>query len=301
MHEWLALARERIDEAFEESLGSLNWHSELQFMARHVLPGAGKAVRPALMLWTYRELTGALHEIPRWLVEWALALEMLHSYSLIHDDLPAMDNDDFRRGKPTLHKLRNEASAILAGDALLSGAFEVLSLSDTTDDTKVRRATVELSRASGGWGMVSGQMRDMYESSAESATIESQLAALDRVHREKTGALFGAALAMGVIAAESGPQPERVARAREWGVELGLLFQIVDDILDATATSKELGKTAGKDAQSGKRTYVKLLGIDEASRRAEQKKSLLGESACSWGMASDKALPILNFFTQRKT
>ena len=297
----LASARGWVDESFEQALSELQWHPQVSEMSRHVLLGGGKALRPALVYWAWAQLTGNFDgKPPRFVRDWALALEMIHTYSLVHDDLPAMDNDSFRRGRPTLHVIHSDAAAILAGDALLTGAFEVLSL-HVDSPTQSAKASREIARAAGGAGMVSGQIRDMFELAQPGAETAVELARLEKTHREKTGALFGAALALGSIAADvSNSFPERHERVRAWGTDLGLLFQVVDDILDVTASKADLGKTSGKDEASGKRTYVSLLGLERAHARAESQKRALIENLSSWSSNVDSARELLDYFTQRK-
>lgn len=191
----------------------------------------------------------------------AVALELVHTYSLIHDDLPAMDDDDFRRGVPTSHKVFGEALAILAGDALHTLAFEVL-LGQTPDATRARQLGLTLARASGSAGMVGGQVADIV---SEHATPDAKT--LEYIHRGKTAALLSAATRGGGIAA--GASDETSEALGTYGLSLGLAFQVVDDVLDEVGDAEDLGKTPGKDRAQGKLTAVSLEGVSAARTRAE--------------------------------
>lgn len=215
----------------------------------------GKRFRPALMIIVCDAL-GARREA---VLPAACAIEMIHTYSLIHDDLPAMDDDDLRRGKPSSHKAFGEAMAILAGDGLLTLAFEVAAGSpETADPAAICR---ELAAAAGPAGMVGGQAADI-AAEGHRGTLEE----VDRIHMRKTAALIRAAARVGAIAAGAGV--EKVDLAGRFGEKLGLLFQVTDDILDQTADTDRLGKTAGKDADAGKLTYPAVLGLDAAREAA---------------------------------
>jgi len=220
---------------------------------RYSLEAGGKRVRPVLCLLAAEAVGGtAAQALPG-----ALALEYVHTYSLIHDDLPAMDDDDLRRGRPTNHKVFGEGHAILAGDALLTEAFGVLASADLEP---VRRAEALALLAEGaGWrGMAGGQALDL-----EGETLEAyDLGHLRLIHRLKTGALLRASLEIGAVL--GGAAPADRAALRAYGEAIGLAFQIQDDILDTTATDADLGKRAGKDAGRGKITYPSLLGLDGA-------------------------------------
>jgi farnesyl diphosphate synthase len=226
---------------------------------RYAVMGGGKRVR-ALLVYASADLSGC----PAPLADaMAVAIELIHAYSLVHDDLPAMDNDELRRGKPTVWKQYGEADAVLVGDALQSSAFEILAqgcaLHPQCDGLSVVRL---LAHASGSLGMCGGQAIDLASEGKLLALPE-----LEQLHRMKTGALLVASVMMPVLAmrlpASQQASLDQFARA------VGLAFQVADDVLDATADSATLGKTAGKDAEQGKATYVSLLGLEEAQRRAE--------------------------------
>jgi farnesyl diphosphate synthase len=195
----------------------------------------------------------------------ASAVEFVHAYSLIHDDLPAMDDDDLRRGKPSCHRQFDEATAILAGDALQALAFEVLAHEDTHGDPAVRALLVaELARAVGAQGMVGGQMLDLL---AESQGPDMSIGAITRLQRLKTGALISFACASGALLGKAS-EPLRAALAA-YAHDLGLAFQIVDDLLDIEGSAEELGKTPGKDEAAGKATFVSILGQERARAQAD--------------------------------
>jgi geranylgeranyl diphosphate synthase type II len=224
---------------------------------QYSLMAGGKRLRPALVL-ECAEACGDLRHSPTALAA-AAAIELIHTFSLVHDDLPAMDDDDLRRGRPTNHKVYGEAMAILAGDAMTTMAFEILALDA---DPKVSPALIrELAHASGPAGMIGGQVIDMDEKHPPRNVGE-----LQHLHRMKTGALLTASCRLGAIAA--GADDTQVAALDAFGRHLGLAFQIVDDILDQTSTPEELGKATNKDAAKGKVTYPMLLGLDESRRQA---------------------------------
>ncbi len=211
----------------------------------------GKRLRPALVLGACELLAG--NDAPA--LPAACALEMVHTYSLIHDDLPCMDNDDMRRGRPTLHRRFDEATAVLAGDALLTMAFYELAQTGRAD------AVAALAEASGVNGMVGGQCEDM---NAQGAT--SDLETLQRIHARKTGALITVALRLGALFGDA--SPEQTTALIRFGQHLGMLFQITDDILDVVGDAAALGKSVGKDQQSNKLTYPAIMGLDEARLKA---------------------------------
>ena len=216
------------------------------------------------------------------------AIEFLHTYSLIHDDLPAMDDDDLRRGRPTLHKAYDEATAILAGDGLQALAFERLATIDALSaETRIELIRV-VSGAVGLRGMVGGQAMDL---AAEGAKLEATQ--LSELHGLKTGALFVAAVEVGAICA--GADADSRQRLRRYATSLGLAFQVIDDVLDATATSDVLGKTAGKDNAAEKSTYVSLLGIEAAAAEADRLLAEALDAITPWG---DKATPLRDLAQQ---
>jgi geranylgeranyl diphosphate synthase type II len=223
--------------------------------ARYSLEAGGKRVRPVLCLLACEAVGGTAEGA----LPGALALEFVHTYSLIHDDLPAMDDDDLRRGRPTNHKVFGEGHAILAGDALLTEAFGVLAAADL-DPLRRAEALVLLAAAAGWRGMAGGQALDLEGEKLAAYDLDH----LRLIHRLKTGALLRAALEIGAVL--GGAAPAERAALRAYGEAIGLAFQIQDDILDATATDADLGKRAGKDAGRGKITYPSLLGLEGARK-----------------------------------
>jgi geranylgeranyl diphosphate synthase type II len=196
----------------------------------------------------------------------AAALEMIHTYSLIHDDLPAMDNDDFRRGRPTCHKQFGEAMAILAGDALLTEALRLLAHAYAATGPAKSAVIAEIAAAAGAAGMVGGQVEDIRASAPGHGPIEQN--ALEALHAKKTGALLRAAVRAGAIL--GGANDAELAALTEYGECIGLAFQVADDVLDVTATSAALGKTKGKDEAQGKTTFVTLLGVEASLAYAQR-------------------------------
>ena len=226
--------------------------------ARYSLLGGGKRVRAVLTL-AACALWGGAEDAA---LDYACALEMLHCYSLIHDDLPCMDNDDFRRGRPSCHKQFGEAVALLAADALVTAAFEVIANAALPAESRAQAAAV-LAKAGGARGMLYGQELDKHYETCKAS--EQQLFTL---HAHKTGALICAAVRLGCLAA--GASESTTAALVTYAAGLGLVFQIVDDILDVTSTTEELGKPVGSDREMEKTTFVSLYGLDGARRLAEQ-------------------------------
>jgi geranylgeranyl pyrophosphate synthase len=236
--------------------------SRLHAAMRYSMQAGGKRLRPVLVLAAH-ELFGtadAADPLPA-----AVAVECVHTYSLVHDDLPCMDNDSLRRGRPTAHVAYDEATALLAGDALLTLAFGILSGSYSGRPALAAALVAELADAAGSRRLIGGQMEDLIAEKSLHATPEG----LEFIHRNKTAAMIEAALVMGGRC--GGASSGAVEGLRAAGRELGLAFQIVDDILDATADTATLGKTAGKDAKAGKATYVSVHGLDAARRIARER------------------------------
>jgi farnesyl diphosphate synthase len=231
--------------------------ARLMSAMRYAALGGGKRLRPFLVL-----ETGRLFGVDeRCLLRVAAALECIHTYSLIHDDLPCMDDDDLRRGRPTVHIAYDEATAVLAGDALLTIAFEILADPQTHADPNIRIALVgRLAEASGARGMVGGQMMDMI-----AEELGDDIAAVTRMQRLKTGMLITYAVEVGALMGRASEESKHALSA--YAHDLGLAFQITDDILDAEGSSEEVGKAVGKDADKGKATFVSLLGLDGAKQR----------------------------------
>lgn len=260
--DFLREARRRVDEALDGYLSTGDNRegcpSRLAEAMRYSVQAGGKRLRPLLALMA-AEACGAE---PWVALPGACALEMIHTYSLVHDDLPAMDDDDLRRGRPTCHKAFDEATAILAGDGLLTLAFEILAR-ELRPDAAAESVRL-LAEAAGPAGMVGGQMADLQAEGRTDGTPE----ALEAIHRRKTGALLRAALGLGAIAAGA-DEAMRQALDR-YGRSVGLAFQIVDDLLDVQGDESKLGKRVGKDSGLGKWTYPGFLGIDGSRRKARQ-------------------------------
>jgi len=223
------------------------------------LEAGGKRIRPVLVYSFCSALGG----------DWkkasapACAVEMIHTFSLIHDDLPCMDDDDFRRGRPSCHKAYDEATAVLAGDALAVLPFEIVTESKVLSDSEKVRIVSELAKATGKNGMIGGQIIDM-ENEQKSSVDEANL---KNMYRHKTGELIAVSCAMGCICA--GADSSKIEKAKEYGYKLGLAFQIIDDILDVTSTSEELGKPVGSDAEENKTTFVTLYGVEKSREIAD--------------------------------
>jgi geranylgeranyl diphosphate synthase type II len=252
------------DAALEQLLPAATQHpTSIHQAMRHSVFAGGKRLRPILCMeagrMTMPKPTGAL---PAGIEQLGAALEMLHTYSLIHDDLPALDNDDLRRGRPTCHKAFGEAMAILAGDALQTQAYEVLAQIHCPAEARVA-IIHEIAHATGTIdGMIGGQVVDL-----EAEHKKPDLATLEYIHRSKTAALITASVVTGGMYA--GASASDIERLRIYGQSIGLAFQIIDDVLDVTQTSEQLGKTAGKDTAAEKATYPALFGIEESLRKAD--------------------------------
>ena len=261
--EYMAAQQKAVDAALDrwvppkdENPGTV--HSAM----RYSLFAGGKRIRPLLAIAAAQAVSGAATGIE----SCACALELIHTYSLIHDDLPALDNDDFRRGRPTCHKVYGDAMAILAGDALLTLAFEVLAKMENVDASKRIDLVRELATASGTvGGMIGGQVNDI-EGEGKRPTAHL----LESIHRAKTGALLRASVRAGAIFA--GASADQLAALTSFGEHIGLAFQIVDDILDVEQSSEALGKTAGKDVAQKKITFPAVYGIERSRVMAEEER-----------------------------
>jgi geranylgeranyl pyrophosphate synthase len=225
----------------------------------YVLAAPGKRVRAAIVLWCC-ELVGGRENDDA--LNAAAAIEMVHTYSLVHDDLPAMDDDDFRRGRPSCHKAFDEATAVLIGDALLTMAFEIIA-AKTSDAKKAVELIKVLAEAAGPAGMIAGQVNDLAAQNNSSSFEE-----LNDIHINKTAKMFRASAMLGAIAAGADEKQKEILAS--FGLTLGLCFQVADDIIDVSSTSQQLGKTAGKDAKQGKLTYPAVFGLEKSRENAEQ-------------------------------
>lgn len=291
LKEILVQGQQAADAALERLLpAGTQYPSSIHKAMRHSVFAGGKRLRPILCMEAARMVTGTL---PAGIEDLGAAIEMLHTYSLIHDDLPALDNDDLRRGRPTCHVVYGEAIAILAGDGLQTFAYEVMSKLQCPAEARVR-IIEELSHGTGTVdGMIGGQVMDL-----EAEHKKPDAATLEYIHRAKTGALITAALVTGCFYA--GANATEVQRVREFGRAAGLAFQIADDILDVTQTSEQLGKTAGKDVNAEKATYVALYGLEQAERMADKLINTACSALDSFGQRADTLKAIAKYLVERK-
>jgi geranylgeranyl diphosphate synthase type II len=276
-----------IEESLQECLDTLP-DSRIKEAMGYSLLGGGKRIRPLLMLSCLKDF-----EIdPLIGLDAACALEMVHTYSLIHDDLPAMDDDDFRRGRLTSHKMYDEATAILAGDGLLTLAFEILAKSGYSDNKKAALIR-ELAQASGSAGMILGQIQDIALENIPAANIDE----LILMYRNKTGKLLSAALRMAAILAGRNADLDKLTVI---GENAGIAFQIQDDILDVTKTTEQLGKTANSDIANHKSTLVALLGPDKALRTMRKYYTLALDTYDTLGLKSSEVRKLLEVLINRQ-
>ncbi len=289
LNSYLGDRKRQVEAALDQALPLL-YPETLYESMRYSLLAGGKRLRPVLCLASC-ELSGGTIDMA---MPTACALEMLHTMSLIHDDLPAMDNDDYRRGKPTNHKVYGEDIAILAGDGLLTYAFEhIARQTQGVGSDRLLQVIIQVSTAVGAAGLVGGQVVDL-ESEGKS---DVDISTLNYIHTHKTGALLEASVVSGAMLA--GASSDLLERLSQYAKNIGLAFQIVDDILDITATSEELGKTSGKDAQAQKVTYPSLWGIEKSK---QESKALIEQAKAQLEGYEEAAKPLLaiaDFITAR--
>lgn len=282
----------RVDDALDNCLPDEDrMPQSLHKAMRYSIFAGGKRIRPVLMMAACDAVGGNRDNV----IPAACAMEMIHTYSLIHDDLPAMDDDDFRRGQPTNHKVFGEANAILAGDALLTEAFVLLAndQSGGSIDPEVRRRVIQIvAKAAGCAGMVGGQVVDM-----ESEGKDIDLPTLEYIHIHKTGALIKASITIGALL--GGADAESLKKLSRYGELAGLAFQIADDILDVTADQSELGKDVGSDEARGKATYVSLLGLRQARERADELRDMAMDTLSDLGDKAEPLRQIMKFIIER--
>jgi geranylgeranyl diphosphate synthase type II len=281
-----------VETALEKSLVATNPNVEKIIASmKYSLMAGGKRIRPILCI-AACEMFGGSESVA---MPTAVALEMIHTMSLVHDDLPAMDNDDLRRGKPTNHVLYGEDVAILAGDALLSTSFE--HVARETKGVPAER-TVEVLRrlgtSVGAYGLAGGQVMDLECENKEGVTLKD----LEWIHMHKTAALLKVSVAAGAVLA--GASAEDVAACEVYAEKIGLAFQLADDILDVTATSEELGKTAGKDVDVNKTTYVKLLGLEQSKKEANRIVEEAKQAVSKFGAKAAPLIGIADYIVARK-
>jgi len=289
---YLKEKRELIDSYLESYFSITSEPFVLHEAMRYSLFAGGKRIRPILALASYEACGGN----PKDIVPYATALELIHTYSLIHDDLPSMDNDDLRRGKPTNHKVFGEAMAILAGDALLTEAFLILSNnlhSSSLKPSNLIKIIREVSLSSGVHGMVGGQALDIF-----SENIEPDKDTLNFIHLHKTAALITASVRMGAILANI--KEKKLKALTEYGTGIGLAFQIIDDILDIEGNAEELGKTAGSDIKMKKMTYPALCGTEKSRQKAKDLISDAIDSLKIFSSEADQLRKIARYLLKRR-
>ena len=279
------------DQALEQLLpAATQYPSSIHQAMRHSVFAGGKRLRPILCMEASRMVAGSL---PLGIEELGAALEMLHTYSLVHDDLPALDNDDLRRGRPTCHRVFGEAIAILTGDALQTRAYEVLAKLQCPAESRVR-IIEEIARGTGTvGGMIGGQVVDL-----EAEHSQPDIKMLEYIHGSKTAALISASVVSGGLYA--GARDQDIGKLRSFGQSIGLAFQIVDDVLDVTQTSEQLGKTAGKDVAAEKTTYPALFGVEKSLKKADTLVDTACASLDSFGAEADTLKALARFLVERK-
>lgn len=288
----LSEAAQTVDAALERLLPAPEGlHARVAEAMRYAVFAGGKRLRPFLVL-----QSAALFAVePRGAARVAAAIEALHTYSLVHDDLPCMDDDDLRRGRPTAHRAFDEATAVLAGDALLTIAFEILADRETHTSAEVRcRLVRELAQAAGANGMIGGQMIDMQAATNTFGTDEVIL-----LQRLKTGALFEFCCVGGAILGQAGREDE--ARLRNYARDIGLVFQITDDLLDVFSTTEKTGKAVGKDEDRGKATLVSLLGIEAARAEALALAQRAADAVAPYGKSAAALQTLPGFLLRRES
>ncbi len=283
-------ARRQLCEAALDKAIPMQYPDKIYESMRYSLLAGGKRLRPMLCIATCEMIGGTIEMA----MPTACAMEMLHTMSLIHDDLPAMDNDDYRRGKLTNHKVYGDDIAILAGDGLLAYAFEyVVENTENVPPERILQVVSRMGRAVGAAGLVGGQVVDLESEGKSDVSLET----LNFIHNHKTAALLEACVVCGGILA--GASSEDVQRLSRYSQNIGLAFQIIDDILDITATQEQLGKTAGKDLKANKVTYPSLWGLEESRKKADH----LVEAACTeiapFGEKAQPLIAIAHFITNR--
>lgn len=301
----LVALRDRVNSRLEEYLAPLmDCPENLRESMAYSLLAGGKRLRPVLVLLACQACGGDIEAA----MPAACAIEMIHTYSLIHDDLPAMDDDDYRRGRLTNHKVYGEAMAILAGDALLTLAFEVIAR-ETHPAAVAAACCADLASAAGWCGMVGGQVADLEAEKAQKAEASTvnkgeehsdaatMLSQLEGIHRRKTGRLLASAVTLGARVAQA--NEDLIERLEQFGKRVGLAFQIADDLLDVIGSAEKMGKNVGKDANLGKMTYPGLLGVDGSRQKAD---NLIEEARQLLAPLGDRAKPLCqlaSFVTRR--
>ncbi|HEU5434787.1 MAG TPA: farnesyl diphosphate synthase [Telluria sp.] len=288
---WMQTVQVHVEDALERFLPDAGMEpARLHEAMRYTVLGGGKRVRP-LLVFAAGQVSGAELDV---LARAAAAVEMIHAYSLVHDDMPCMDDDALRRGKPTVHVAYDEATALLVGDALQAQAFDVLAADPIVPPARLVRMLRVLAGAAGSTGMCGGQAIDL-----ASVGISLTQAQLERMHQLKTGALLKASVMLGALAGRDIGDAEEAALAT-YSNAIGLAFQVVDDVLDATADSATLGKTAGKDAAANKPTYVSILGLDASRALAQTLRGQAHEALTPFGEQGRRLRELADLIVQRK-
>ncbi|TFW35545.1 polyprenyl synthetase family protein [Massilia horti] len=290
-NDWMKDVQAQVEDALDRFLpASSQVPHKLHEAMRYTTLGGGKRVRPLLVY-----ASGALFNAePKALARAAAAVEMIHAYSLVHDDMPCMDDDELRRGKPTVHVAYDEATALLVGDALQAQAFAVLAEAVTVPPVRLVAMLHLLAQAAGSGGMCGGQAIDL-----DSVGVALTLEHLEHMHQLKTGALLRASVLLGALAGRD-IEPHELTALAAYSKAVGLAFQVVDDVLDATADSATLGKTAGKDAADNKPTYVSILGLEPSRELAEKLRRDAHEALAPFGEQALRLRELADLIVQRK-
>jgi farnesyl diphosphate synthase len=288
---WMKNVQAQTEQALERFLPAATAVPvRLHAAMRYTTLGGGKRVRP-LLAYASGELFGADHDA---VARAACAVEMIHAYSLVHDDMPCMDDDALRRGKPTVHVAYDEATALLVGDALQAQAFEVLAGAQDVAPARLVKMLRLLAEAAGSAGMCGGQAIDL-----DSVGLSLSLEELERMHQLKTGAMLRVSVLLGALCGKD-LAPSELDALAAYSRAIGLAFQVVDDVLDATADSATLGKTAGKDAAANKPTYVSILGLEPSKALAEQLRRQAHEALAPFGEQALRLRELADLIVQRK-
>jgi geranylgeranyl diphosphate synthase type II len=288
-HYWSA-RQKKVDAALDRLLPSANTKPKTIHQAmRYSIFAGGKRLRPVICLATAEVISGKNDDA----IPLACAVECIHTYSLIHDDLPSMDNDDFRRGKPTSHKVYGEGIAVLAGDALLTIAFEMAASCRAWPRYSHKDVIHELAVAAGSQKLIAGQVADLEGEGRKITPAE-----LRYIHDNKTAALIASSIRLGAMSANA--TPKQLERLTDFGETLGLAFQVIDDILDVTQTTEKLGKSAGKDVAAQKATYPALLGLDKAKKEADRLTQRARAALKPFGKAAAPLSAIADYLLKRE-
>jgi geranylgeranyl diphosphate synthase type II len=290
LKKYLASRQKKIDRALDAFLPKASTRpATIHKAMRYSLFAGGKRLRPVLCIAAAEACGGTTeHAMPA-----ACAVECIHTYSLVHDDLPSMDNDDFRRGRPTSHKVFGEGIAVLAGDALLTIAFEILAQAKATSRYDAREMLAELAVAAGSQKLIAGQVADL-----EAERRKTTRAGLRYIHENKTAAMLSVSVRLGAMSANATARELRAIS--DFGQSLGLAFQVIDDILDVTQTSEKLGKSAGKDVAAQKATYPAVIGLDASRREAQRLTRKAHDALKTFGDRGERLRQLANYLLERE-